>query len=78
MGADERPLARAANAVALLELEREAGAKVTLDAPWLDDYRGHAKLMRWATENNVPYDEIGHMSGDTTHVLIGEVLHATG
>jgi len=62
--------------VALLERERKAGAAVTIDAPWLDDYRGHAKLMRWATEHGVPYDEVGHCHSDVTHVLIGEVLHA--
>lgn len=72
----ENPVARVANVAALLELEREAGGFVIIDAPWLDDYRGYAKVMRWATEHHLPYDEIGHCSDTTTHILIGETLHA--
>ncbi len=60
--------------IKLLTAERAAGSVVTLDSPWVNFYRGNAKLMRWATEHDIPYDEIGGMDPDTTHILVGDCL----
>lgn len=72
---EERAVVEAlAGVIALLTVERAAGSVVTLDAPWVTFYRGNAKLMRWATEHDIPYDEIGGMDPNTTHILIGDCL----
>ena len=70
--AEEKPTPGFAAALATLHAVRAEGGRVILSAPWLDDYRGNARLMRWATAHEVPYDELGHADAETTHILIGD------